>query len=219
MKKFILGFCSVALVSNLAFAKEYKDDSINSDNKVYGRTKLYVGYDVARYDKNVLSEEYKARVNKGVYLGLGYNLYYKLDSRVHLFTGTDFQLRVNGKRDDFTSVFPAAQSDDGNVIEKFSIREIGRANLKFGAKFNIGKYVAIESYATGGAGALRFYNDSSFKTMFAYNVGIGTDVVFNDRFFIGAEYRYTATDNVYNSSFGAIKYKTYSILGKVGFQF
>ena len=217
MKKIVLGLCAVSLASNLALAKEYKDDSIDSENKVYGRLKTYIGFEAQRYDNSMYdSLGATERMNKSALFGFGYNMYYKLDKNVHLFAGSDFQLRFGEHNNKFQAT-DNANNQLGEGSTGIAINDFARANLRLGAKINLCKYIAIEPYATGGANLIK----AQRQVRFGYNVGIGADLVFNDRFFIGAEYRYTNSDAAFdlNQTGGTFKFRTYSFLGRIGLQF
>lgn len=229
MKKIFICFFSILLASNIAIAKEYKDDSFESKNKIYGRTKISIGFEQQKFNDKMykkLSEiagEGKNSVvnsiNKAAIFSIGYNMYYKMYRNVHLFTGADVKLRFEVNRRGTVFQATTIAENTSAVNDDVYINDFAKANLKFGAKFIVCEYVAVETYLTGGAGFIRTSLQDKKQIRLSYNTGVGADIVFNDRFFVGAEYLYMFSNAAFTIGQTAFKFNASSLIAKVGFQF
>ncbi len=229
MKKIFVVFFYILLASNLALAQEYKDDSFESKNKIYGRTKISVGFERQKFNDKMYKKLLEIagegknsvvnRVNKAAIFNIGYNMYYKMYKNIHLLAGADFKLRFDvNRRGPVFQATTIAESTNA-VNDDVYIDDFAKANLKFGAKLILCEYISIETYITGGAGFIKTSTPDKTQIRLGYNTGVGTDIVFNDRFFVGAEYLWIGSDAEFTIGQKAFKFNAYSLVAKAGFQF
>lgn len=229
MKKSLL-FCSTAL----ALGVTANANAMDFGKKFYGKANATIGYSLQVIDgelKNELDEikEYDYDVNKlthGLTLGVGYNVYYKLNNFINPFVGLNIEGRIPLK----TEIF-YYNSGDGFFVNKYKFTDFLSVYARLGAKLKASKYVDVAPYYLLGFDVFKSeerYNDIALDTYPVENIsdkkvglstGVGVDTILFNRYILGFEYKYSMTKVAMDHRDTKIKAESHQIGFKFGVQF
>ncbi len=217
----------------------FSDEFGKIPGKFYGHANAYIGYSFQKYkgfiEEQIDFHEYMehdvSTRDRGhaIDLGLGYNVYYELNDIVHPFLGIDLRGRIP------LYGFKAIDGTFSNTTLRVKYLELLMLHGKFGAKFNLHKNVQLQPYALIGLSANYFNYDDTFQLFggtesdksdgniwIGLSTGAGIEIIINDMFIVGAEYRYGAFTAAINDGWGNKTYhaiSNHTISAKFGIQF
>ncbi len=219
----------------VAFATLLNVNNVNAadlSKRFYFKSNLYFGYTEQRYGgdaeyfinsaKDTPYNSIYSTKGHGLVIGTGASFYFRINSIIHPFIGTDVQIRIPRGNTNVISVDTYG----------FNIKEHGSFNLKLGTKINLYKnYLAIAPYGFIGKNleCLQVNGWNNFKyydTRYGNNYGFGVDLIIDDIFIMGFEYRHGSNKfNEYDiidgqhRTFKETKIKTDNFMFKIGVQF
>ncbi len=185
---------------------------------VYGRMKVFGMYDLQSTNIKDISggslQNY-GKVNHSLFVGAGYNFYFNsLFENVHPFVGLEMAHRLVGTNSDYKD---EPYRDTGLRVSK-SYKELFYTHFKAGTKILVDNITSVTPY-----GIIGFNVDEVVEKLDGFNsrdkyvnlsLGFGAEYAIYDRYYVGLEYRYTAT-NAGNYT----RVNNHNVSLKVGFEF
>ena len=120
----------------------------------------------------------------------------------------------------------ASNQNVHRLSKTITVQEYFVFNTKLGSKINFGKHISISPYATAGFNVVKARVDANTltenltksTTNIGLTVGAGIETLFNDKFFIGVEYRKTF-NKIKMPTGGKQCIQTNSVMAKIGYYF
>ena len=228
MKKSVAMLCAGVAVATVGTTSKAMDLGQN----FYGKANVNLGYNPQSYQGDVKdwindAKDENADTNKynhGITIGVGYNVYYKLNKKlfgktIHPFVGLDItgKIPVAGtkliKETDEVITDVDEGIAEGNENAGHKIGEYFMFHVKAGAKLELNKDVAISPYYMLGFNVLKYKVDDDSKTKAGLSTGVGAEVLFKEKYSAAIEYRYTL------NKFTDYKIETNNMMLKLGYHF
>lgn len=184
----------------------------------YGRANVKIGYTFQGFKGEVedfidelerfgVIDYDTSKSTQGINIGIGYDVYYKLNSFINPFFGLEAQGRI-----------PISSKIVKNEGAVHSLAEYFRFNSRVGAKIIACKYIAFSPYALVGLNVMQFEMKAMDfkKTKTGLSVGAGVETIIKDRFTVGIEYRY-GSNKMKELEFNEVKSHNFAV--NLGVQF
>ena len=202
MKKSLL-FCSTAL----ALGVTANANAMEFGKNFYGKANATIGYSLQVLDGDLKDEidtmersggYDTSKTTHGLTLGIGYNVYYKLNNFVHPFVGLNVEGRVPLKADlytyyDYNNLGYVTDTPTLNFEDFLSI------HAKLGAKMNLAKNIDVAPYYLIGFNVAKLVDngeDGVDKTKAGLSTGVGVDTILFNRYLVGVEYKYSMVKKI-----------------------
>ena len=222
MKKSLL-LCSTAL----ALGVTTNANAMDFGKNFYGLANATIGYSLQVLDGDlkdmvVNGEDFydKSKLTHGLTLGVGYNVYYRLNNFINPFIGLNVEGRIPLKSKLYSC---RVYDDDDNVGEEtIKFKDFFAMHAKLGAKMNLSKNIDVAPYYLIGFNIAKLISSDSVnseenfsKTKAGLSTGIGVDTILFNRYLVGVEYKYSMINKIAND----VKAEGHQIGIKFGAQF
>ena len=209
-----------------------KVNALNLSDKVYFKANIYTGATLQVYtgDIEYIINQMKdydnwqtQKMNYGVVAGFGGNIYYKVNNTTHFFIGIDAQGRYPFSHSDvfYEKYYSYATKSYKEV--RFNIKELLVLSGKIGTKTVFNKNFALEKYVLLGANMISYsYGEYGvkYRQRFGLVAGVGVNVVINDRYIVGLDYRYGSTKVIEEEIlYLHDRIQTHNVTAKIGIYF